>query len=284
MLFGRGKTPAHRVTRLAVWTTTIAGAGIILAFLGSLARFWHWPPQSSSAFGVACGLLGAGIILFEMALLPRKWCRGWRLGATRLWMKLHVWLGLLALPVVLLHTGFHFGGPLPAFTLVLFLLVMASGLWGLAVQQWLPQKLHANVDTEAIASQISTLGQFHALEAGRLFDSLFSTDGIATEAARTWQPFRENIYTPYIQMGRRSHSPLAVHANAKREFDRLRESFPDEAATIDRLEAIRDQRRQWDVQLRLTFWLHNWLWVHLPLAVAMTGLMFIHAIRALKYW
>ena len=45
-----------------------------------------------------------------------------------------------------------------------------------------------------------------------------------------------------------------------------------------------EERRQWDRQARLHFWLHNWLWVHFPLSVALVVLMFVHIWAALKYW
>ncbi|MBX9579573.1 MAG: hypothetical protein K2X87_04625, partial [Gemmataceae bacterium] len=70
-----------------------------------------------------------------------------------------------------------------------------------------------------------------------------------------------------------------------REFARLRAAVPAAAhGAAGRLEELADLRRQWDHERRLAFWLHNWLAVHLPLSVAMTGLMLVHAARALKYW
>jgi hypothetical protein len=31
-------------------------------------------------------------------------------------------------------------------------------------------------------------------------------------------------------------------------------------------------------------WLHSWLCIHVPLSVALVGLMFVHIFVALKYW
>jgi hypothetical protein len=38
-----------------------------------------------------------------------------------------------------------------------------------------------------------------------------------------------------------------------------------------------------DDQARIHFWLHNWLWIHLPLSIALIVLMFVHVFFALKY-
>jgi hypothetical protein len=65
----------------------------------------------------------------------------------------------------------------------------------------------------------------------------------------------------------------------------LRADLPVEThEAIGRMEQLADLRRQWDAEVRINFWLHNWLVVHLPLSVGMTVLMLVHAARALKYW
>jgi hypothetical protein len=54
-------------------------------------------------------------------------------------------------------------------------------------------------------------------------------------------------------------------------------------AAVTSLEGMCEQRRQMDAQARIHFWLHNWLWVHLPLSVALIVLMVIHAFYAIKF-
>jgi hypothetical protein len=68
-------------------------------------------------------------------------------------------------------------------------------------------------------------------------------------------------------------------------FQDLR-SHLDPAAhgAVDALEDLCFQRRQFDTQARIQFWLHNWLWVHLPLSAALIVLMFVHIWAALKFW
>ena len=83
----------------------------------------------------------------------------------------------------------------------------------------------------------------------------------------------------------RSDSPLASRTEADQRFSRLRDGVPEIARpALDRLRELADLRRQWDGQARVQFWLHNWVVVHVPLSVAMTILMVLHAVRALKYW
>ena len=72
---------------------------------------------------------------------------------------------------------------------------------------------------------------------------------------------------------------------ASRLFTRLRTALPSQHAdSVYKLEKTAEMRRQWEWQVRLHWWLHNWLIVHLPLSVLMTGLMVIHALYAMKWW
>lgn len=290
MLVGKSRSVRGRVSVVLFSTVAVAAVGVGLAAAGAAAGLWDWPPRPGSPFGVALGLAAGAIVLFEMALLPRKWLRGRRLGATRVWMRLHVWLGLVCLPVVLVHTGFGFGGPLTTATLVLFLVVTASGIWGLVMQQWLPQKMLAEVPRETVASQIDFVAEYHAAEAVRVVDGLVTVPPEAEYAepvvvgapADELVAFRDRVLLPYL---RGADSPLASRAEAEQRFDRLRAAVPAVAgAAVGRLCELAELRRQWDAQARLHVWLHNWLLIHLPLSVAMTGLMILHAVRALKYW
>ncbi len=293
MLLGKTKTVQWRITAIVLATFGITFAGAVLARLGGLATLWEWPPVPSSWFGVLCGVVGGTIVFFEMAIILRKRFRRMRLGRTRAWMRLHIWMGLVCLPVILIHAGFGYGGPLAATTMILFLLVTFSGVWGLVMQQWLPQKILADIPGETIASQIDRLGEYHADEAKRVITSLTTVPPEA-EAAEPLisgplktelEAFRDDVLLPYLQEGRHSRSPLTASAEAERRFARLREAVPPEARDdLDRLQELANLRRRWDSQAQLYFWLHNWQLVHLPLSVAMTTLMILHAVRALKYW
>lgn len=313
MLVGRQRSVAGRVVAILTATALVTAGGVVGAFAAAKSGLIDWPPRPSSPFGVALGFALAAFVAFEMALLPRKWLRGRRLGSTRVWMRLHVWVGLAGLPVVLLHAGFGLGGPVPAATLILFLAVTASGIWGLILQQWLPTKMLTDVPGETVASQIDRTGEYHAKEAERIVrvverdddrrvykvviprgkvDDPLGLDADDPEdvylddlAAKDLILFRDGLLGPYLSRGPRSGSPLRHRTEAERRFKRLRDGLPAEAQpAIDRLAELADLRRQWDRLSRLNFWLHSWLLVHLPLSVAMAVLMVVHAIRALKYW
>ena len=49
-------------------------------------------------------------MIFAALLGARKRVPVWRLGRAQAWMRGHLWLGLLSLPIILFHGAFHFGG------------------------------------------------------------------------------------------------------------------------------------------------------------------------------
>jgi hypothetical protein len=241
------------------------------------------------------------------------------------WLRAHIWLGLLSVPLLVYHSGFRFGGPLSTVLLVLFLAVIASGIWGLIVQQRLPKSMLHEVPAETIYSQIDHIVAQLAEESERLVLATcgpasgetppaaaeeeaaatgFLTIGAVRVAGRVQgkvlqtrvpsQPvpgtealrrFFIERARPYLLEGNRSGSQLRFPARSQGLFSNLRTLLPPEAhETVDALEGACDQRRELDRQARLHFWLHNWLWVHLPLAAALIVLMLIHTVVAIKYW
>lgn len=111
-------------------------------------------PGGGSAVGLSCGVLAAAIIAFEMLLWPRKLLRRLRLFPARYWMAAHIWLGIASAPLALLHSGFHWGGWLPTMLMAIFLLTIASGLYGLALQNIVPKLQLQHIPGETIYSQI----------------------------------------------------------------------------------------------------------------------------------
>ena len=68
-------------------------------------------------------------------------------------------------------------------------------------------------------------------------------------------------------------------------FEDLRTRLDPKAHdAVAQLEGVCEQRRQFEHQARMYFWLHNWLWVHQPLSWALFILMFLHVAVAHMYW
>jgi hypothetical protein len=143
--------------------TVAASVWYLLASRGASA----WPGGSSPP-GLTFGIVGGLLIVFEFALWGRKKVRAWRIGRVQDWMVAHIWLGLLTVPLLIYHSGFRWGGSLSTVLMVLFLVVIASGVWGLALQQVIPTRMLTQVPAETIHSQIDRLVRFMVEDAERL--------------------------------------------------------------------------------------------------------------------
>lgn len=294
MLLGRDATIRQRVIRVLFWTAVAIAIPLIWYILGR-SSLVPWP-RASSWFGVLTGLVGAGIIFFELALWVRKRKRRMRWGPTKVWLWWHVVLGFAVLPIIVVHSGFSWGGMVSAFTMILFLLVIASGVYGLILQQWLPQRILELIPDETVVPAIDRAIEKHRTEARLIVEELIPRDPgdpspswsravVTGVPALRLQEFRVNTLDQYLSLGRKVKSPLASRAESAVLFNRLRAELPAEAhAGLAKLEGLADLRRQWDEHARLNALLHGWLLFHAPVSVAMTIFMIFHAIKAMKYW
>ena len=94
------------------------------------------------------------MMLFAGLLGARKQVPTWRLGRAQNWMRGHIWLGLLSLLLILFHGGFAFRGPLTLLMMILFFIVIGSGILGAAIQHYIPSFMTARVPLETIYEEI----------------------------------------------------------------------------------------------------------------------------------
>jgi hypothetical protein len=164
VLIDRRNMARHRPW-IAFLLIATAGASAWFFWSGRGASEW---PGGSSPPGFTFGIIGGLLILFEFALWGRKKVRAWRVGRVQDWMVAHIWLGLLTVPLLIYHSGFRWGGSLSALLMVLFLVVIASGVWGLVLQQVIPTRMLNQVPAETIHSQIDRVVRFMVEDATRL--------------------------------------------------------------------------------------------------------------------
>jgi hypothetical protein len=331
VLFYRATLPAlHRAwlaATLVIFLVCLTGCLFEWAMHGGRAGGARWPGGGSVA-GLTCGVLAGVICLFEAALVVRKttWFRtrrrlfGIPLGTARGWMAAHVWLGLLAVPLVAMHCGLRFGGTLSWLLAWTFIIVIVSGVVGLVLQNILPRLMTSVVPDETIYSQIDEVGRQLATDAVRLAQlyggaspelaaelpdepaEQFASGAprrVGTLVALARQPRAElpasvdspelrravvADIVPFLRTGRGESSGLGSPQRIAWYFDDLRRRVdPVARPAVDEIEALCHRRRQFNVQASIHFWLHGWLSIHLPLSVALIWLLAAHVVGALIY-
>src|SRR5579859_3141242 len=153
----------------------IAALGIFTAAL-VLYVFYAWSapqgPRGGSAIGLFFGMVGFGFMIYAAALGARKRVPTWRIGRAKAWMRGHLWLGLLSLPLILFHGGFHFGGTLTRVLMWLLMITVVSGVYGALLQNWIPKKMTADIPLETIYDEIGHVRELLVAEADRSVEAL----------------------------------------------------------------------------------------------------------------
>lgn len=129
-------------------------------------------PRGGSTIGLAFGIIGFGFMIFAALLGARKRVPTLRLGRAQTWMRGHLWLGTLSLPLILFHGGFHFGGTLTRVLMWLLIITVVSGIFGAALQHHLPRIMTADVPLETIYDEIGHVRRLLREEADRAMESL----------------------------------------------------------------------------------------------------------------
>jgi hypothetical protein len=257
-------------------------------------------PIGGTAPGLTFGVMGFAFMIFAGLLGARKKVPVWRVGRAQTWMRGHLWLGLLSLPILVLHSGFRYGHGLTAVLMTLLIIVVASGIFGAALQHYMPRIMTREVTMETIYEEIGHVRAQLLEEAEELIamatavpekaaaagapDSAAAAVVAMTDDAAALRHFFDAELKPFLDKPESRGSALGDAAQARSAFAQLRTIVPPALhAAIDDLENICEEERQLTLQSRLHLWLHGWLLLHIPLSFALLLLGVAHALMALRY-
>src|SRR5205085_8512305 len=110
--------------------------------------------------------------VFAALLGVRKKIVLWRIGTVQRWLRAHIWLTLLTIPLVILHSGFRLGGPMTTLIVVLYIIVMVSGIYGLILQHYMPAIMMERLPAESVYEQVPHIRAQIVAAATKMRDSL----------------------------------------------------------------------------------------------------------------
>jgi hypothetical protein len=255
-----------------------------------------WSPEGArggSAAGLTFGIAGYGLMLYAGFLGLRKRVRSWKIGRAQTWMRGHLWLGLATVPLILFHAGFAWRGPLTLTLMILFAIVIASGIFGAILQHYLPTVITVDVPMETIYEEIPHVRKQLLGEADTLIDSVCGSaeavmvgaggSTVQNERARFREVYNRNL-RPFLERPDGEDLELGNATGAAQFFDSLRRTTPGSFhPAIQDLENIFKEQRQFRRQMRLYRLLHTWLLIHVPVSVVLLVLATIHAAVALRF-
>lgn len=232
-------------------------------------------PNGGTWYGYTLGTIGVGLILWLSLLGVRK--RRINPGAWSLkaWTSAHVYLGLSLGVVGTLHTGFQIGWNVHTLAYVLMLLVIATGIYGVVVYATLPASLSANRKEMTRAQMLDALTAID-----RQLESAAQPLGRA-EADLVIAALAQDVFYggPIARLTGRY--PGCATARALQGIGHASEA---ETRVTALLERRRDQLAQIRGALRIRAMLEIWLFIHIPLTIALIAALTAHVISVFYYW
>lgn len=278
-----------------IWATVLLTAGSIAAYVPYHLQSEPPGPRGSTWFGLGYGTVSLVLMLFAALIGVRRKFRHWNLGRAETWLKGHIWLGLLSFVLMFLHAGFRTGGSLTIWLIVLFTIVVVTGIHGLIMQAIVPRLLMAQVHIETVIDQTPVAIERLREEAARVVSEVCGPlpgaeveegkrKAKQTEPLEGSEPLKAFFLgdvAAYLENGR---GRLGNPGGRDALFAQVRHmSGTGVHEALERLLELCEERRQLAIQTRLQGWLHGWMILHLPAAAALVLLSLVHAVMSLYY-
>ena len=257
------------------------------------------PPNGGTALGYTLGTLGALLIVWLAWFGVRKRQYSSTTGTVQGWLSAHVYLGLALILVVLLHSGFQFGMNVHTLALVLMILVVLSGIFGVYMYIKYPSRLSENrqgAGRSDLVDQIDDIDRRAKRVAaglprgyGELIHSGINRTVVGGSA---WAMIagRDNS-----QVVLPTGDEYTVVANPGQEAaldwlaeQQSRSMDAETAAKMTELSGLLRNKRKLLERLRedirLQAMLEVWLYFHVPLSVGLLAALVVHIITVFLYW
>lgn len=269
------------------WVVATLLIGIVaLAVYLYAASFTPGGLTGGSLLGMWYGIIGSGLMVYAGLLsVLRKVPSWWWLGTRSTWLRGHIWLGLLSSLFLLCHSGFRWGGPVELALWIVVIVTLGTGIFGLALQQFIPRLMTARFPDEAPYEQIPHLCDVLRHKADEEVAGLMSHAGSSEPFRKEIEHFHHKELRPFLQVRYRRSALLAKPLQVEMIFANLRKLAGEEPLRerITLLETFCNERRQWGELERYYLLLHSWLLVHVPASVLVLVLGTAHVVASLYY-
>lgn len=242
-------------------------------------------PNGGSFAGYLLGTIGVLMIIWLSMIGLRKRIITTKPYSLKAWTSAHVYLGLSLIVIATLHTGFQLGWNVHTLAYVLMMIVIISGLYGIFVYARLPEQLSANRQ-EATQPQM--------LEAIRVLDRQLDTaaqplDKVDSDIVRMsleeceiggtlWQ----RLTASHPRCGnRRALDAIQALVNQQMQTRKADPKLTQILFLLERKEAALAQARR---HIRMKTQLEIWLYVHVPMTIALLAALTAHILSVFLYW
>ncbi|MBT4866295.1 MAG: hypothetical protein HON53_14420 [Planctomycetaceae bacterium] len=140
------------------WGVISAGILVVSTGIYTVYAIQATPhPSAGSVVGLLFGITASLMMVFAGLLAVRTRFPTVRCGSAQFWLRGHLWLGALSLVLGFFHCNFRFGSTLETMLLIVFIVAIVSGVYGVVLQQFLPRMISIRVPLETFHQQVPFL-------------------------------------------------------------------------------------------------------------------------------
>lgn len=246
---------------------------------------WNYKREfqhGGSLIGLIYGTAGfALILLLAFYGIRKRWYRS-RLGTMEQWLQSHIYLGLLVIVLLVLHTGGRFHDTVAVTTLILTTVVVLSGIAGAILFVTVPRLLtevESNLTVDEISAQLNQLARNMArIASGRSAPFIRIYDGLMAESMPGWLAGWRLLFA---RMRRGNQQTVADWSKllalvSKDEQEQLRQMLVFSRQRKELLMRLMYQQRYKNI-------LEFWLYIHVPVTIAVIVFGAVHVVAVFYY-
>jgi hypothetical protein len=255
----------------------------LLAFLGYGLIDVQPRHNGGSWYGYLLGSVGALLILWLTMLGLRKRAMTSGRWSLKAWTSAHVYLGLSLIVVATLHTGFQFGWNVHTLAYGLMMLVILSGVYGIAVYAALPKELslsRAEMTRPQMIDAVMKLDRQLQIAA----QPLGHEDTAIVSLSLEEDPFRGGLYRRLSGRHPRCRTAYALREMRRRMALATGEEADVLESVVTLLERKSAALARIRAHLRIKALLEVWLYIHVPITFALIAALAAHIVSVFFYW
>lgn len=258
-------------------------AAALATIVAYLAHAPLGPPNGGTWLGYALGTVSAALVVWLTWYGVRRRRYGPGRSNLEAWLSAHIYLGLALIVTATLHTGFQFGLNVHTLAYALMLAVIVSGIVGVFLYLRIPEAMTRNRRGKSQAEillQIAEIGEECQRTAMGLSEEVNTAVFEAMHRIRVGGGLSRQL------SGRDPRCPIAalsarLEALATAAGGEQADDFRRLVAAVSRQRVLLRQVR---LDLRYQVLMQVWLFVHLPLSLALLAALTAHVLSVFVYW
>ena len=239
--------------------------------------------NGGSWYGYTLGTIGVLLILWLTMLGVRKRAMTSGRWSLKAWTSAHVYLGLSLVVIATLHTGFQLGWNIHTLAYVLMMLVILSGLYGIAVYATLPEQLSVSRSEMTRPQMIDAVMKLDR-QLQTAAQPLGHEDTKIVTLSLDEDPFRGGVYRRLTGRYPRCRTAYALREMRRRAAVATGDQGDALEAVLALLERKGAALSRIRKHLRIKALLEVWLYVHVPLTFALIAALAAHIVSVFFYW